>query len=119
MSRRATVSVGEKKVCCACADQFSVASQQNIPSYFPYFGTNQPVDIVLVTYSSEENKWKDLRSVNINKATFENKKVEEAWTGQLNAKNVVATVEVLKERAKMIASTVPYYSNQSSYCTYL
>jgi len=45
------------------------------------------------------------------------KKVEKAWTGQLNAKNVMAT-EVLKESAKMTASTVPYYSIQSYSCTY-
>jgi hypothetical protein len=47
------------------------------------------------------------------------RKVEEAWTGQLNAKNITATDEVLKERAKMIASTVQYYSIQSSSFTYL
>jgi hypothetical protein len=60
MSHRATVSAGEKKAHCACTGQFTVASQQNTPSYFPYFGTNQPVDIVLVTYSREENKWKGM-----------------------------------------------------------
>lgn len=42
--------------------------------------------------------------------------MEEAWTGQLN---VMATDDVLKERAKMIASTVPYYSVEFSSRTYL
>ena len=59
MSHTATVSVGEKKAYCVCTDQFPVASQQNIPSYFTYLGTNQPVDTVLVTYSRGENKWQD------------------------------------------------------------
>jgi hypothetical protein len=51
MSHRATVSVGDKKKDCACRDQFPVASQQNIANYFLYYGTNQTVDAVSVTYS--------------------------------------------------------------------
>jgi hypothetical protein len=46
------------------------------------------------------------------------RKAEEAGTGQLNARNVMATGEVLNKRAKMIESTLPYYSSQSSSCTY-
>jgi hypothetical protein len=63
------ISVAEYKCVYASTDQFPVTSHTTQLTFSPYYGTNPPVDTLLVTKLGAKEKWRNLSPATINKAT--------------------------------------------------